>query len=188
MISWKGGLVLLAVLAGLAVYAYNTRPHPSDGPQINSLIRCGAPDAVDLTIEGGGRLVQFQRQSVRDDWRLVRPSQAEVDPTAMDILVSSVHSIEAQNTIKNPAPAILAGFQKPRETVTCRVASGSSYTLSVGGESFDGAGYYARRGGDSAVYVISSVQVDAFDRNLASPPVKQPPLPSGGPSPTPTHT
>lgn len=188
MTSWKGAVLLLAVVAGLGIYAYNTRPHPSEGPRIQSLIPCSAPDTLGITIEGGGKLVEFARGTALDSWQVVRPIQAEVDPVAMDILVSSVHSVEAQNTLRSPDPGILSGLAKPRETVTCRVKAGSSYTLSIGGESFDGAGYYAQRGGDSAVYVISSVQVDAFDRNLASPPVKQPTLPPGGPSPAPTHT
>ena len=59
--------------------------------------------------------------------------------------------------------------------MACRVQSGRSYNLTVGKQSFDGSGYYARKGGDSRVYIVSSVEVDGFDKALSKPPVKPTP-------------
>jgi len=47
-------------------------------------------------------------------------------------------------------------------------------------ENFDSSGYYAAKAGDGRVYVISSVPIDDYDRQLVTPPVLS------GASPIPT--
>jgi hypothetical protein len=102
---------------------------------------------------------------------------SEVDHNAVTTLVNSLDVLKVENTIAKPEAASAYGLDQPREVVTCRVKDGSSYNLSVGSQSFDGSGYYARKGGDNRVYVISSVEVQQFDQALARPPVKPSPSP-----------
>ena len=62
------------------------------------------------------------------------------------------------------------------EKLTCRVVRGASYTLSDGNQGFDGSGHIAQEWADSRVFVTSAVAGDSFNRALAEPPVKPPPL------------
>jgi len=178
LISWRTGALLLLVLAGLAVYAYVTRPgQGTPQPQAASFLACPSIDMVVIRVEGGGRVTQVERPTPRDPWRVTLPVAAPADSDAVSYLESSVTAVKVLNTLSASSAPASDGLASPREILTCRVDDGRSYTLSVGNPSFDGSGYYARRSGDGRVYVISSVEVDAFDRALAEPPVKPSPNP-----------
>jgi hypothetical protein len=176
VVSWRGGVVLLAVLVALAVYlVVSNRPHPVVQPP--ALIPCGLLNTVYLRIDGSGRTLVLQRPDVTSEWGVVQPVQAPGDPTSVDFLVNDVNSIEVLNTIPTPQARSQYGLDQPAFDVSCRVQSGRSYNLTVGKQSFDGSGYYAQKGGDNRVYIISSVEVDGFDNALSKPPVKPTPSP-----------
>lgn len=128
---------------------------------------------VGLLVEApGGRAVEISRTAPGEQWRVTRPVEGAADQEAARQLAQDLHSIIPESSVDHPAKPAEFGLDAPREVVTCRVKDGASYTLTVGKETFDGGGYYARKGGDSRVYVISSVPIDDFDRNLKDPPVK----------------
>ena len=187
MVSWKGAVVVLALLAAGVVYAIATRPGPQPAIHIKSLLPCNSLTVLSIKIDyASGAVFLADRPDLAAAWTVRQPVSGPAEANAISVLEQSLDAVEAQNTIQNPGPPAQYGLDAPRETVTCRVANGTSYTLSIGGESFDKAGYYARKSGGGEVYVISSVQVDEFDRVLNEPPVEQSPLPAG-PSPAPTH-
>jgi hypothetical protein len=173
MVSWKGGLVLLALLGALGAYALATRPGPSRPSA--SLVPCEVVQALYFRVQSSDRTVELQRDTTTSPWRLTQPPLGEADPDRVTTLVNALDVLKVQNTIAKPGDTAGYGLDRPREVVTCRVKTGSSYNLSVGSPSFDGSGYYARKGGDHRVYVISSVEVEQFDQALASPPVKPSP-------------
>lgn len=179
MISWRWGIALLLVLVGLGVFAYITRP-ASSPPRAPAamFLRCPSLDIVEVGIRSQGKVLELQRTTPTDPWRVTQPVAASGDSDAISYLISSVTSIKTVNTIAAPQALATYGLNPGRETVMCRVDSGASYTLSIGNQSFDGSGWYAQRSGDSRVYVISGVEVDAFDRALAKPPVKPSPSPT----------
>lgn len=130
-------------------------------------------NALDLLVAGAaGKQVEVARPSDRDLWVLVKPFAAPADQDLARSLVEDLHSVAALNALQNPDAPSAYGLDNPRLTVTCRVTSGASYTLTVGKENFDASGYYAAKSGDGRVYVISSVPIDDFDRNLVTPPVR----------------
>ena len=175
MVSWKGGLLLLALLAGLAVYALVSRPGPA--PAQASFVPCNVVKAVYFRIQGVDRTVELQRTTPTAPWRLLQPAPSEVDANRVTTIVNAMDVIRVQNTISKPGPDSQYGLAPAREVLTCRLSDGSSYNLSVGSQSFDGSGYYARKGGDNRVFVISSIEVQQFDQALADPPVKPTPSP-----------
>jgi hypothetical protein len=174
MVSWKGGLVLLVLLGALGAYALATRSGPAKSSS-SSLVPCDVVQAVYFRVPGPDRTVELQRDTITSPWRLTQPAPGAADPDRVTTLVNGLDVLKVQNTIANPGAAGTYGLDNPREVVTCRVKAGSSYNLSVGSPSFDGSGYYARKGGDHRVYVISSVEVQLFDQALAQPPVKPTP-------------
>ena len=179
IVSWKGLLLLGLVLAALGVYAWVTRPQPP--PEAPPLFPCDVTNALDVLVTGrDARQVEVMRPSLHDLWVVVKPVSAPADQDNARTLAEDLHSIVPKNAIDHPDPPASYGLDSPRVTVTCRVSSGASYTLTVGKENFDSSGYYAAKAGDGRVYVISSVPIDDYDRQLVTPPVLS------GASPIPT--
>lgn len=171
MVSWKGALALGVLLVAAAAYLWLNRPQPP--VPAARLFACEEPNMVGLLVEApGGRVVEITRGAVGDQWRVTRPLASPADQDAARTLAQDLHSIVPESSVSRPASLAEYGLDAPREVVTCRVKDGRSYTLTVGKETFDGGGYYGLKGGDPRVYVISSVPVDDFDRNLKDPPVK----------------
>ncbi len=165
------------VLAALGGYAYQTRNRPAPAPA-PAFFPCGTLTALAVRIEGPQRTLEFERPAQGADWQLLQPQRVAGDAAEIGYLVNALDALKVQNTIRAPGDAAGYGLDHPRETVTCRVKGGSSYTLAIGSQSFDSSGYYAQKSGDSRVYVISSVEVDQVDRSLATPPVKPAPSPT----------
>jgi hypothetical protein len=178
VVNWRTGIVLIAILAAVGVYAYVSRPQPQQVAQSAPFLPCPTQKTVYVHIEGGGRVMEMQRATPTDEWRLTQPFQAATDSNSASNLTSSIDSIKVLDTIASPGQPSQYGLDAPHETLTCRVITGSSYTLSIGNQSFDGSGRYASKGGDRRIFVISSVEVDEFDRVLAKPPVTPSPSPT----------
>ena len=137
------------------------------------LFACDVTNALDLLVAGqAGKQVEVARPTQRDLWVLVKPFAAAADQDLARSLVEDLHSVVPVNALQHPDAPSAYGLDNPRVVVTCRVTSGASYTLTVGKENFDRSGYYAAKAGDGRVYVISSVPIDDFDRNLVTPPVR----------------
>lgn len=168
MVSWKGAAALLVVLAALAYFVYQSR-QPKAQPAAHALVPCDISDALDVSVRSSNRATEVARPGLRDRWSVRLPSPGPADQTIAEEFVNSVGIVKA---IGSAGSGDLAqyGLDAPRLTVVCHVNAGASYTLSIGKPSFDGSGYYALKGGDSRVYVISGVPVDEFDRQLQTPP------------------
>lgn len=175
MVTWRAGLVLLVVLVAVVVYAVLSRPRPPAPGQ--PFLPCTFLNTVDVRLEGQGGVVELERPTPRDPWQLIQPRQAPADSARVSTLMSTIQSLTVLNTISRPQAASTYGLDTPHGVVSCRLSNRASYNLSVGNQSFDNSGYYARKSGDSRVYVISGVGVDEFDRTLADPPVKPSPSP-----------
>lgn len=171
MVSWKAAAVLAVVLLGLVAYLVVSQ-HRS-APQPPPFVSCDPATAVLLQVQGQGRTFSMQRGGDLREWQITQPAPQPADGSAADGLVESADGVQVLNTIGRPGGLGQYGLDRPRDVVTCRVKAGTSFTLTVGNPSFDGSGYYARKEGDSRVYVISGVQVEALERALTAPPVSQ---------------
>jgi hypothetical protein len=173
VVSWKGLAALLVVLAAAGAYAWFTRPQPA--PAAAHLFPCQETNMIGLLVQAqDGAAVEISRPAIRENWVVVKPVQAPANQEFARTLAEDLYSITPEGTVTNPGPASDYGLDTPRDIVTCRVKDGSSYTLTVGKGTFDGGAYYALKGGDPRVYVVSSVPIDDFDRNLKDPPVSTP--------------
>jgi hypothetical protein len=175
LVSWKGAVVLVAVLAALGIYLLATRPQPA--PAAAALVPCDVVKAVWFRVQSPSGTVEVERANPTSPWHLVQPPLGEADQNATTTLVNALDVLKVENTIGSPQALSVYGLDPPRELVSCRLSGGSSYNLSVGSRSFDGSGYYAQKGGDHRVYVVASVAVQQFDQALAQPPVKPTPSP-----------
>jgi hypothetical protein len=187
LINWKAAVVLLAVLAGLAVYAFQTRPHSSAPKPMPALFPCHTNETVDLRLSSpDGKVVAVHRASPVEEWRLTQPSTGPADGAAVVDVLLTANQLRATTTLPAVPSGQDLGFDPPQLTVACLLQKGASYTLTVGGQNFDGSGSYARVSGDSRVHVIPSAAVQKFKKVLAQPPVRPSPSPAGSPSPSPS--
>ena len=180
MVSWKAGVVLLALLVVLGYFLLRPQPKPAEPPK---LVPCDSFNTVYARFEGGGKVTEIERPKLGDSWSVKQPVSGAADRTSVEYDVNSINSIKIVNTVDRPGDLAQYGLDKPHVAVTCRLGSGASYNLTVGGKSFDGSAYYAQKQGDPKVYVISAVEVDGFDRTLSEPPIKPSPQPGASQSP-----
>ncbi len=185
MVNWKTAVLLAAVLVALGVYALQSRPHPAAPPSTASLLPCDILGTVDIRIAGAaGRVVEASRAAAGQEWRLVLPSPGPADGAALDGVLMAASQLQASDTLKSAPNGPELGLDPPRLTVSCTLVRGRSYTLSIGGQNFDGSGDYARVSGDGRVLVIPSATVAKFQGILDQPPVRPSPSPSGSVSPS----
>jgi hypothetical protein len=190
MVNWKAAAVLGVLLLAAVVYAVQTRPPSSPASTASGrLIPCPPGTAVEILVSGtgpGGKVTDVRRSAPGDPWRLVQPLVAPADGTAVDALLATVDGLTSLDTLKSPPAAAQLGLDPAQETVTCTVQSGRSYTLTIGGQNFDGSGDYALVSGDARVHVIPFAAVGRLQAVLDRPPVQASPSPSGSPSPSPS--
>jgi hypothetical protein len=187
LVNWKAAAVLAAVLVALGVYALGSRPHPAAPPRTASLLPCDIIQTVDIRIaEPGRRVVEARRVSAGQEWLLVQPSPGPADGATVDGVLTAASQLEASDTLKSVPNGSDLGLDPPHLSVSCTLARGASYTLSIGGQNFDGSGDYARLSGDSRVLVIPAATVAKFQGILDQPPVRPSPSPSGSVSPSPS--
>ena len=186
MINWKVALLLVAVLVGLAVYAFQSRPQPKPAKPTPALFPCAAADAVDLRISSpDGKLTELHL-AFDGTWQQTAPVAASADPAAVSDLLLTASTLQSSDTLRAVPAGQDLGLSPPRLTVLCALRKGASYTLTVGGQNFDGSGSYARVSGDSRVHVIPSAAVQKFQKVLLEPPIRRSPSPAGSPSPSPS--
>ena len=187
LINWKAALGLAVVLVALAVYALQSRPSTSAPKPAAGLLPCDLVQTVDLKLTGaGGKAVEARRAAAGDAWQLLQPSPGPADGAAVDGLLATASQLQSTDSLKSPPAGPDLGLDPARLTLTCTLAKGGSYTLSVGGQNFDGSGDYARVSGDARVHVIPSATVAKFQQVLDQPPIRPSPSPSGSASPRPS--
>jgi hypothetical protein len=187
LINWKAAAALVVVLVALAVYTLQTRSGTAPPKPAVGLLPCDVVQTLDLKLTGsGGKVVEAQRSAAGGSWQLIQPSAGPADSAAVDDLLATAAQLSSTDTLKTPPAAAELGLDPARLTATCTSAKGRSYTLSIGGQNFDGSGDYARVSGDTRVYVIPSATVAKFQQVLDQPPVRPSPSPSGSPSPNPS--
>lgn len=179
--------MLVAVLVGLAVYAFQSRPQPSTTKPSPALFPCAATDAVELRLTGvDGKVTDLHLSSSGTDWQLTAPSAAPADQAAVSDLLLTAGQLRSSATLAAVPSGQDLGLSPPRLTVDCFLRKGASYTLTIGGQNFDGSGSYARVSGDSRVHLIPSAAVQKFQKVLVEPPIRPYPSPAGSPSPSPS--
>lgn len=179
---------MLVLFVAVAVYAVQSRPRPaSPPPPARALVPCEPSETLELSItsSGGGDLL-VQRSATGAEWTVKRPRPGAADGAAVDGLLGALSSLHATESLKETAPGQDLGLQPPGTTISCSLSGGASYTLSVGGQSFDGNGNYARVSGDAKVHVIPAAEVAKFQKAVAQPPYRPSPTPSGPTSPSPS--
>lgn len=133
MVNWRVALVLLGILVGLGALIYVTnRPTAAPQPvQVGNFL-CATENATLVRIQSPKKVVELQRRTLVDAWRLTQPVQSAADSDSVQTLMGSISAIRVVNTLQPSGLSGADGLDKPRQILTCRVVKGASYNLSVG--------------------------------------------------------
>lgn len=185
--NFRTTLVLLVVLVALGAYVWfgefnagkPTMPALTPTPVV---LNFPIEEVTEMTVESGeGRVVLLHGSG--SEWKLVEPVVDDADPGRMNVLMYKFSDLEASRAITDSVGSLADyGLDEPIVTSTFKFKDGSTITLAVGSAVPTGAGHYAKRSDQDAVYLIPTSEVEALQQVVTNPPRK----PTPTPSPTPT--
>jgi hypothetical protein len=190
-------VVFFALLAG---YTYLSRsgtpatgqpsgtPSPTPAPVFNFL----TDNAVKFQVSDlhKNQTVVVTRKG--QDWHMEQPKDSATDPIRIGDALDSIAHLDAARVLTDTTD--LSGFGLITPTIEVRVTMSDTTQslLQIGDATLDNSDYYALKGGDKQVYLISSSTVDTLRNYLDLPPYPPTatltPLPTLTPSITPTAT
>lgn len=131
-----------------------------------------------VTVRRDGQEAGVQRSG--EEWQLV-PSNEPADRLRVNSLMFRLASVKATYRVPNPTGDAEYGLAPPATVATIRLASGQSYTLSLGSKAPAESGTYARKDAEPAIYLVSNALADDLAKLVTEPP--RPPSPTPLPSP-----
>lgn len=160
-------LVLVALLAGLGAYIYfvdSGRPEPGIDGQVRDKVFAVEADRITeirLTFEGQASLLRKDAAG----WKLVEPVATEADPAEAASLAQSLANLELTRRVDDgPADLKEYGLEPPAIAVEFKAEGGATGSLRLGAKTATAGDMYAQKGGDAAVFLVSSFQETNFNR------------------------
>jgi hypothetical protein len=181
-------LILLAVLAALAAYAYFfeiKKPEESKTTAETPKLFTYAPEDITAlaVADTQGKTAAVQRVA-QEDWKVVAPVQDAADSARVTGLVSRLASLTASRVLTEVNNLADYGLVTPALTATLTISDGSKVNLFAGDQTPDKSGYYALRDKGPDVYIIFSSTVEDLQRLISEPPVQPTPTPVVTATPT----
>ena len=158
--SWRTGLVLVLIVAGLGgYYWYDTRylePAREKRESVKGRVWEVEPKDVEaVTLKRKTDTVRLKRAG--DGWEMLEPVRARGDRSAIDGLLANLVTLKADREVDaRPAKPADFGLEPPEAEVTLEVKGRPApLGLEVGARSPTGAWVYAREAGKPAVMTVS---------------------------------
>lgn len=167
----KGGLIMLAVVAGLGVlYFFDQKaPPPRDPdsePPVSEFAHVTSKDVrrVEIKRSTGG----FTLVKEGDRWVFEAPSKVRANTETVDTwLKGLLEDATVSRSLKGQAESISSyGLDKPAGELVLTTKGGDTRTLQVGksfsvpGEAADSSTYYAREAKDGRLFMLTATQAD----------------------------
>ena len=132
-----------------------------------SIMTFNEQDVARLELTTADLDISIQRQPVLSDniarWKLAAPIEARADADTIGAYLRQLRNDEAlAYPSESPSDEDLSiyGLDAPRLTVRIWTSDDSAMTLAIGNETEEPAGYYARRIGSEAVFVVPTTLLD----------------------------
>ncbi|GBD07885.1 hypothetical protein HRbin22_00111 [Candidatus Thermoflexus japonica] len=198
------GLVIAFLVLALFVYlepkiTARSTPTP-EGASRNLLEVSSASIQRIRVIDHANRLEAEVERDASGQWFLTVPTRHLVRQDTIDTLAGGLATLFVQQVISDVTDLSAYGLVTPTYTIVIS-ATDRVFTLTVGAQTPIGGGYYVRREGDPAVYVVGTFAIDEAKKLITQPPLATPtptptitptptvtPTPTAGPSPTPAAT
>ncbi len=189
--SFRNTLILIVALALLGGYVYFVeirQPTPEEVEEAELQLWALEPEAISgLTVTDNKEDKRTQLVKEEETWRMVAPSEEEVDEPRVKRVVDQIKKLRARRKLEEQTGDLATfGLDKPAFTVRVGLAEGGEEVLQIGDLNPQRTGYYAKHGDDPAVYLIPSFTVDELKRLVEEPPKK--PTPTATVTPTPEVT
>lgn len=127
-----------------------------------------------------------------DGWRMEQPKDSPTDPVRIGDALGSIAHLEATRVFTNVADLAAYGLITPTIEARVTMSDTTQYVLQIGDETPEQSGYYALKGGDKQVYLVSTSVFQTLTDYIDNPPYPPTPtltpLPTLTPSSTPTVT
>lgn len=201
-----GTLGLVAAFLILALFVYleprlTARPTPTPAGASRNLLDVSSAAIQRIrVIDHANRLEAEVERAADGQWFLTLPTRHLVRQDTIDTLAGGFATLFVQQVISDVTDLSPYGLVTPTYTIVIS-ATDRVFTLTVGTQTPVGGGYYVRREGDPAVYVVGTFAIDEAKKLITQPPLATPtptptitptptstPTPTPGPSPTPTAT
>src|SRR5687768_5658246 len=152
-------IVLLVVLGGLAGYIYyiDAGPEPPDPNAKPKAFELTSDNIEELEFKSpDGQTARVQRTG--GNWELVEPVKADADDGVVGTVTSNLGTLEVQRVVEeSPADLGQYGLANPRIDVGFRLQGQKEFQrLLVGEKTPTGGDFYAKRGDEKRVVLISS--------------------------------
>jgi hypothetical protein len=163
---WKTGVALL-ILVGLGLYIgkyeWGQEVDP-DGPK-ETILAVEKDTVVAVSIESaGGEAIRLAK--IDGSWRLTTPFDAPADGPAVDSILGSLETLEAEEVVvETTDDAAQFGLEPPARTVSV-VLEGEDDPRRVefGGTAPGGSAVYARTPSSPRIYTVASLVESSFDK------------------------
>lgn len=188
--NWRNTLVLVAVFAILAGYAFFVQKPKNESvtptPSVEYLWQVDSTDVQGIRVMDhvNDKSVAFGRDD-SGRWSITEPAPAEADQTTAETQSFQVQNLRIVQSLDGVADLSQFGVTQPAYTIEVTTGSQGTLIAHIGGKSPLGNGYYAIRPGDSTAVVISSSAVDGLLGLIDNPPYV---VPTDTPVPVDTPT
>jgi hypothetical protein len=193
-------ILVVLFLALLVGYLYLTQSRPSGTAQPSGTPSATPAPVFDFLTDNA---VKFQVSDLHQNqtvvvtrqgqgWHMEQPKDSATDPVRIGDALDSIAHLDATRVLTNTSDLSGYGLITPTIEVRVTMSDTTQSVLQIGDATLDNSDYYALKGGDKQVYLISSSTVDTLRTYLDLPPypptVTLTPLPTLTPSITPTVT
>lgn len=186
----RNTIILLVIFAALAAYVYYLQsrgggtaqalPTPSATPA--PVFDFVTDNAVKFQVSDlhQNQTVAVTRQG--EGWHMEQPKDSATDPVRIGDALGTIAHLDSTRVLTDTTDLSAYGLITPTIEVRVTMSDTTQSLLQIGDATLDKSDYYALKGGDKQVYLISSSTVDTLRNYLDLPPY--PPTPTLTPLPT----
>ncbi|MCD6287967.1 MAG: DUF4340 domain-containing protein [Candidatus Hydrogenedentes bacterium] len=170
--NWKatvGLAVVLCILIGVNIGLKKHAEHVKSAEDIAKKVYQVERDNIDevrLAAKGQDEIVA---RKDGDTWNIIKPVEAKADKTVMERIVREFADAKKQDTVDDAATDLKPyGLDKPAITVGVKTTDDkdTEHVLAIGDQNPTKSYYYAARGGEKSVFLISNYVRNTFDKKL----------------------
>src|SRR5215204_1002632 len=157
-------LLVVALPLGWYVYRDSTKPADSGDPKREKVFTVEADkiEEISLKSESGDRT---RLRKSGNEWKVVAPAGVQPDTNEISSITSGIASLEMDRVIdENPPDLKEYGLAQPRIEVTFK-AGGKEQTLLIGQKTPPATDLYAKRAGETKVFLIPGHLEATFNKS-----------------------
>lgn len=160
-------IVLFVILAGLGAYIYFVdNKRPAAGTETKPKAFEVAGDQIEeIEIKGAdGQTTRLRKAD--DKWTLVQPLEADADPGEVSSLTTNLSALDIQRVVdEKPADLTTYGLSPAKVEVGFRAKGQKNFQrLLIGEKTPSGGDVYAKKPGESRVFLASSYLESTFNK------------------------